>query len=297
MRGGTVYGETVYGETTGRRADAELAESGVVGAVPRWWWACLAVVICEALTAVVGTVVEIGLVGIPWSVFAVAPAIVATRTWWHDGAKVAKLNLVLFAAGMCAATWFVGVLHDPASAAALIVPAATEELAYRVALPVVVAAVATGLGFRWTEGLVAGVVVSAALFTLLPGHTVQAESPIGLLPFVAFSVLYSLVVWRTRNLLGAIITHVTVNLFTFPVAVASDVALHDTYATVRSACVGIVTVAFVAGSYWARADADDTSTDGTSTDRIESEMIVDLRDGATVSSSPRSVVDDSVSVR
>lgn len=249
------------------------------GPIPTWWWAALSVMAGELVTLVAGPIFEVGFVGISWTILAMPLLIVTTRGWWLARGRIARVNLVLMGAAVCAATWFVGVLSDPGSASAIFVAATTEELAYRVAGPVLVAGVMSAVGMRHGPSLAVGVCASSVLFTLLPGHTMQAESIVALVPFVAFSALYSLVVWRTRNLFGAVLTHAAVNLFTFPVQLAAQPAVHDSLMMVRAACVGIVTVLFVGGSYWARYsdDADTALVDRTEPDPDDREVI-DLRE-------------------
>lgn len=244
-----------------------------------WWWAAIALLIGEILSLTAGPMIVIGFVPISWSLLAAPVLLVATRRWWSRSASMVRVDLVLAGAAACAATWFVGVLGDGRSAAALVLPSMTEELAYRVAGPAVLTAVAVALGCRQRMGLILAMVLSSVMFALMPGHVAQITSATGLLPFIAFSFLYTMVVWRTRNLLGAVLAHVTMNLFTFPLQLSPDPRLDHGLAFVRAAGVGIVTMVFVAGSYWAHDLETSGSPHGTDPEADRDDAIViDLRE-------------------
>lgn len=88
-----------------------------------------------------------------------------------------------------------------------------EELAFRVAIPAVLA----WLLSRWLPRAAAPVAlaVSAVWFAVLPGHVAQVAHPAGLLLFVGFAVAMSLLVHRFSALGAAVAVHVTLNLGVF----------------------------------------------------------------------------------
>lgn len=97
----------------------------------------------------------------------------------------------------------------------LLLAALNEELVYRLAIPAVVAAGlgATGVGAR--SARIGGLVVGAAWFCLLPGHTQQVSSLTGLVPYIGFAALTAIIVYRSGSILPVAVVHGAANIFTY----------------------------------------------------------------------------------
>lgn len=102
-----------------------------------------------------------------------------------------------------------------AEAGALVAASANEEVSYRVAVPVVLAALGAR---RWPRGApTAALAVAAVWFALLPGHRAQMTSPAMAVIWVGMAWLFTLAVHRGGALVPAMVTHAAVNLWSFAV--------------------------------------------------------------------------------
>lgn len=109
-----------------------------------------------------------------------------------------------------------------AEAVGLVLDALDEELVYRLAVLVLVGALAAALLRRnWRNaedwGLLPGVlavVASGLVFTVLPGHVAQISDPAHALPFTALGMVLGYVVLRTGAIVPAVMTHALLNLAT-----------------------------------------------------------------------------------
>lgn len=104
--------------------------------------------------------------------------------------------------------------HRPGLWLSLVVAAFGEELIYRLAVPMVVAAVLRMVGVRARWARPAGYVVAALWFVSLPGHVSQMDGPAQALPFLAFAALAALVVYRSGSVLPMAAVHAVTNLST-----------------------------------------------------------------------------------
>jgi hypothetical protein len=112
-----------------------------------------------------------------------------------------------------------------APATGLVVAAAGEELVYRLAVLVVVGALAARIAgrdwrqpARWGTGPGAVALVAGALaFSALPGHVVQMHGLVSVPPFASLAVLLGWVVLRTGVLWPAIAAHALLNVSTITV--------------------------------------------------------------------------------
>lgn len=131
----------------------------------------------------------------------VAPSGVHRRVWWHlTVAAVAVAAAALARAGV-----------GPTTVAALVVAAAVEELIYRCAVPAVVATALIRRCGR-ARAVTAGYLVAGAWFVLLPGHRAQMDGIVDVVPFVAGTILFTIVVARTGAVAAAMTLHAVSNL-------------------------------------------------------------------------------------
>ncbi len=100
-------------------------------------------------------------------------------------------------------------------AGGLFAAALAEELVYRLAAPVFIAALLVRVGVRVRLASITGFVAAGVWWILLPGHVDQMHRPMVVAAFVAAAVLFALVVIRSGSLLAATVVHATMNLLTF----------------------------------------------------------------------------------
>lgn len=109
-----------------------------------------------------------------------------------------------------------------AEALGLVVAAFDEEVVYRLAVLVLVGAIAAKLtGHNWRNaedwgvaaGLV-GILASGVVFTVLPGHVAQMSDTLHALPFVCLGMVLGYAMLRTGALLPGVLTHALLNLTT-----------------------------------------------------------------------------------
>jgi hypothetical protein len=101
------------------------------------------------------------------------------------------------------------------------VTAWVEEVAFRLAIPLLVLVALRQLGVRRRNGLIVGCAVSVVLFTLLPGHVAQFRDGLTPFVFVAFALVTTYVVWRGGLLWPAICAHITVDVLALEMAVGA----------------------------------------------------------------------------
>jgi len=128
--------------------------------------------------------------------------------WWLVAAGVAFVSLPLGWAS-----------QGPGELAGIVIGSAVEELVYRLALPVLVIAVARRLGMRTSMAIWVAFGLSTVVFTILPGHLEQARAagaPV-LLVVASMGVLWFWVVWRGGSVLAAAVFHALANVTILPV--------------------------------------------------------------------------------
>ncbi len=133
----------------------------------------------------------------------------------------------------------------------LVIAALNEELIYRLAVLIVVGAVAAKVaGRNWRDSAdwgvgpgVAAIAASGVVFMLLPGHLAQVSDSLHALPFVALGAVLGYVVMRTGALLPAAIAHAVLNLATL--AALSDEISHG----LRMSLAAAALVALVVGTH------------------------------------------------
>ncbi len=136
----------------------------------------------------------------------------------------------------------------------LVVGALGEELVYRLAVLVVVGAIAAKLlGRNWRNaedwGMapgIAAIVAAGVVFSLLPGHVQQMSDTLHAVPFVSLGVVFGYVVLRTGALLPAAIVHALLNLATIA-AVYENTAIMFRTALAATALLALIAGTIVAG--------------------------------------------------
>src|SRR6185295_10584793 len=143
----------------------------------------------------------------------------ALRAW----REVAVVMGIVLAAAVLVYSLDVG---GPGQATGLVVAAAGEELVYRLAVIVLVGALAARVAGRdwrhpdrWGTGPGAIALVGGAVaFSALPGHVVQIGGLASAVPFASLAVLLGWVVLRTGMIWPAIAAHALLNLTTITVS-------------------------------------------------------------------------------
>ena len=161
-----------------------------------------------------------------------APPVRFGATWWLVAAGVAFVSVPLGWAS-----------HGPGELAGIVIGSAVEEIVYRLALPVLVIAVARRLGMRTSMAIWVAFGLSTVVFTALPGHLEQARTagaPV-LLVVASMGVLWFWVVWRGGSLLAAAVFHALANVTILPV----ESGLVSTQ--VRSLAIAALVLAAVGG--------------------------------------------------
>jgi membrane protease YdiL (CAAX protease family) len=137
-----------------------------------------------------------------------------------------------------------------AEAAGLVLAALDEEIVYRLAVLILVGALAakmSGRSWRNAEdwgvgaGLVA-ILASSLVFTVLPGHVAQMSDTLHALPFVCHGMVLGYAMLRTGALLPAVVVHALLNLATIA-AFDGEISL-----ALRTALTATVLVALILGT-------------------------------------------------
>ncbi len=139
-------------------------------------------------------------------------------------------------------------------AVGLLLAALGEELVYRLAVIVVVGALAARLlGRDWRNasewGIAPGIIgllVGSLVFSLLPGHIAQMSDALRALPFASLGFVLGYAVLRTGALIPAAIVHALLNLATLTV-LAGDMTIASRNAISTAALFALVTGTVVAG--------------------------------------------------
>jgi membrane protease YdiL (CAAX protease family) len=97
----------------------------------------------------------------------------------------------------------------------LLLAGLNEELVYRGAAPAIAAFGLARLGCGPRAAGIGGLAVGSFFFVILPGHVAQWNGWPDVAPFVAFSIISGLAVWRTGALLEVGIVHGIVNMINF----------------------------------------------------------------------------------
>ena len=170
----------------------------------------------------VRTLGQFGTVPLSWATVAAVGGLLLARAgttgrfgpaWWGG---VALLTVLLLPAAWAA--------YGGSEVAGFVLGSATEEIVYRLALPVVIVAALRTVKVATQPALWVAFVVSTTVFTFLPGHIAQAQdagTPLMLLVVAAVGVLWFGVVWRGGSIAAAVVCHVLVNLSMLPVEVGS----------------------------------------------------------------------------
>lgn len=95
--------------------------------------------------------------------------------------------------------------------AAVLVAVSVEEAVYRFANPVVVMLTLSLFGVSKRVGLAVGLILSIALFAVMPGHLSQLVGLANWVALISFSLLMSYAVWRGKSLFVAILGHAIYN--------------------------------------------------------------------------------------
>ncbi|HEY8215881.1 MAG TPA: CPBP family intramembrane glutamic endopeptidase [Acidimicrobiia bacterium] len=151
-----------------------------------------------------------------------AASLGCTRAAVHAWREVAAVMTVVLVGTVVTYSVDVG---GPGQAVGLFVAAAGEELVYRLAVIVLVGALAARIAGRewrrvdrWGTGPGAvGLVGGALAFSALPGHVVQMQSLATAAPFASLAILLGWVVLRTGAIWPAIAAHALLNLTTITV--------------------------------------------------------------------------------
>jgi membrane protease YdiL (CAAX protease family) len=141
-----------------------------------------------------------------------------------------------------------------AEAMGLVLAALDEELVYRLAVLILVGAVAaklTGRNWRNAEdwGVGPGVVAILAagvVFTVLPGHVAQISDTLHALPFVCLGMVLGYAVLRTGALFPAAVVHALLNLATIA-AFSGEISVALRTALSATALIALVLGTVVAG--------------------------------------------------
>jgi membrane protease YdiL (CAAX protease family) len=141
-----------------------------------------------------------------------------------------------------------------AEAVGLVLAALDEEIVYRLAVLILVGALAakvSGRNWRNAEdwgvgpGLVA-IVASGLVFTVLPGHVAQMSDTLHALPFVCLGMVLGYAMLRTGALLPAVVVHALLNLATIA-AFDGEISVALRTALAATALVALILGTVVAG--------------------------------------------------
>lgn len=122
--------------------------------------------------------------------------------------------LVGISVALFSASGYLHVADGLADVWAIVLVAVSEELTFRVAIPLLFLAAGSVLGMRRWPSLAVGILVSSGLFAIMPGHTEQGFGLLGTGVFFGTGVALGLLVWRTGKLWPAILVHFVVDALT-----------------------------------------------------------------------------------
>lgn len=168
--------------------------------------------------------------------------------------------------------------HHRIDALSVLIASANEEIIYRFAIPTVLAAILISIKVRVAPARVAGFVIGAIWFVILPGHRAQMTDATQVLPFVAFATLAAYIVYRSGSFAATAAVHTVMNMLTI-LALGGVIS-----PATRGAGIAIVLVLLVGGyALPPRRFATVLPADMDLTALHEEGSVIDLRDGVTPS--------------
>ena len=161
-------------------------------------------------------------------------------------------------------------LDHPIELAGLVVVSVDEELVYRLALPVLLAAALVGFGLprKWCRIL--GYTIAGAAWVLLPGHRAQMHNPAEVFTFIEFAFLMAVICLRSGSVLATATAHVCSNLLT--VLVWREVLPQSDRSLMFGGLLALMLLA-----YGMRIRNPHTGKDGPDAPHDVEEMVIDLR--------------------
>ena len=161
-------------------------------------------------------------------------------------------------------------LDHPIELAGLVVVSVDEELVYRLALPVLLAAALVGFGLprKWCRIL--GYTIAGAAWVLLPGHRAQMHNPAEVFTFIEFAFLMAVICLRSGSVLATATAHVCSNLLT--VLVWREVLPQSDRSLMFGGLLALMLLA-----YGMRIRNPHTGKDGPDGPHDVEEMVIDLR--------------------
>lgn len=165
-------------------------------------------------------------------------------------------------------------LSRPVDLVGLVVASVDEEMVYRLALPVLIAATLVGFGLprKWARLL--GYTVAGIAWVLLPGHRAQMHSFAEVMTFVELALLTAVICLRSGSVLATATVHVCSNLLT--VLVWREVLPQDDRSIMFGGLLMLMLLAY--GLRW-RYPRSAEDGDGKPVIDVEA-MVVDLREPA-----------------
>ena len=163
---------------------------------------------------VVDPLVALGFVALPWSTL---PAVVALFTARFPEPTLdtpGKLGLVALGAITFVSALGFLVHFQTLVTLGVLATAVLEEMTFRLAVPLVLLAVLLKFKVRQSTAVIGSLVISAALFVLLPGHLQQISDWWQTTAFIAFAAIMSYSVWRSGLIVPAIAAHATIDFLT-----------------------------------------------------------------------------------
>jgi len=161
-------------------------------------------------------------------------------------------------------------LDHPIELAGLVVVSVDEELVYRLALPVLLAAALVGFGLprKWCRIL--GYTIAGIAWVLLPGHRAQMHNPAEVFTFIEFAFLMAVICLRSGSVLATATAHVCSNLLT--VLVWREVLPQSDRSLMFGGLLALMLLA-----YGMRIRNPHTGKDGPDGPHDVEEMVIDLR--------------------
>jgi hypothetical protein len=161
-------------------------------------------------------------------------------------------------------------LDHPIELAGLVLVSVDEELVYRLALPVLLAAALVGFGLprKWCRIL--GYTIAGIAWVLLPGHRAQMHNPAEVFTFIEFAFLMAVICLRSGSVLATATAHVCSNLLT--VLVWREVLPQSDRSLMFGGLLALMLLA-----YGMRIRNPRSGSDGADGPHDVEEMVIDLR--------------------
>ncbi len=161
-------------------------------------------------------------------------------------------------------------LDHPIELAGLVLVSVDEELVYRLALPVLLAAALVGFGLprKWCRIL--GYTIAGIAWVLLPGHRAQMHNPAEVFTFIEFAFLMAVICLRSGSVLATATAHVCSNLLT--VLVWREVLPQSDRSLMFGGLLALMLLA-----YGMRIRNPRTGIDGADGPHDVEEIVIDLR--------------------